>query len=82
MSGEACDRCTNPIHAMFESPPTCNRCLIFAIIETAIEASTCRDCTPDDIANTADAVLALFDNAYTLGHDSLISEWLTQTGWR
>ena len=67
---------------MFESPPTCNRCLIFAIIEAAIEASTCRDCTPDDVANTADAVLAVFDNAYQQGNESLIREYLTQTGWR
>ena len=82
MSEPTCDRCTKPIHDMFEDPPTCNRCLLLGIIEAAVEQSTCRDCTPDDVANTADAILAIFDNAYEQGNESLIREYLTQTGWR
>lgn len=31
-----CDRCQQPRNGFWDSPPTCNRCLIQAVIEDAI----------------------------------------------
>jgi len=83
MSEPTCDNCNKPISDFWEDPPTCNRCLVLDIITTAVSSNVCRNCEPDDITATAEAVLnALLDNAYELGHDSLVREYLTQTGWR